>query len=336
MIIVMRHGASDPEIDHVIKAIEERGLRAHVSRGVERTIIGAIGDEAVVREIPFAAFGGVESATPIVQPYKLASRQLHPETLQIQMGPVTLGGEEIVVMGGPCSVEPGDTMMRVAKAVKEAGGAMLRGGAFKPRTSPYDFQGLGEEGLKLLREAGDAHDMPIVTEVMDPRDVELVDRYADMLQIGARNMQNYTLLKEVGNTRTPVLLKRGMSATVKEWLMCAEYILAQGNPHVALCARGIRTFETFTRNTLDIGGVAVAKYESHLPVVVDPSHAAGHYRWVTPLARAGVAAGADALMVEVHTAPEHAVSDGAQTLNIEKFTTLMKQVREVAKVVGRR
>lgn len=335
MIIVMRHRAEDTEINHVIKVIEDAGLTPHVSRGVERCIIGAIGDEAVIRQIPFEAFPGVESATPIVQPYKLASRQMHPENSVIDVGSVKIGGPKIVIMAGPCSVEPGDTMMAIAGQVKAAGAHMLRGGAFKPRTSPYDFQGLGEEGLKLLSEAGKANGLPVVTEVMDTRDVELIVRYADMLQIGARNMQNFNLLKEVGKTQTPVLLKRGMSATVKEWLMSAEYILAQGNPGVVMCARGIRTFETATRNTLDLGGMAVAKHETHLPIVVDPSHSAGLYKWVTPLALAAVAAGADGLIVEAHIDPEAAVSDGAQTLNIENFTHLVNEIRKVAQAVGR-
>ncbi len=335
MIIVMRAGATDEEIQHVVDTITGAGLRPHVSRGVERTIIGAIGDEAVLRTVPFEAIPGVESATPIVKPYKLVGRELQKEASIIPVGDVRIGGKEVVVMAGPCSVEPGEMIFEIAEAVKKRGAKLLRGGAFKPRTSPYDFQGLGEEGLKMLAEARERTGLRIVTEVMDTRDVDLVYKYADMFQIGARNMQNFNLLKEVGRTDKAVLLKRGMSATIKEWLMSAEYVMAQGNSKVILCERGIRTFETMTRNTFDVAAVAVCKQESHLPVVVDPSHAAGHWQFVSALAKAGLACGADGLIVEVHSDPEHAVSDGAQSLRISKFERLMNEVRPVVEAVGR-
>jgi len=335
MIIVMRAGAAEQEIQHVVDTILEAGLRPHISKGVERTIIGAIGDEAVIRTIPFEAFAGVESATPIVKPYKLAGRELHKESSVVDVDGVPIGGNELVVMAGPCSVEPNDTIFQIAEAVKGFGAKMLRGGAFKPRTSPYDFQGLGEAGLKLLAEARDKTGLKVVTEVMDTRDVELVYRYADMFQIGARNMQNFNLLKEVGRTDKPVLLKRGMSATIKEWLMSAEYVMSQGNSKVVMCERGIRTFETMTRNTFDVAAVVVCKQETHLPVVVDPSHAAGHRPFVAPLARAGIAAGADGVIVEVHPEPEHAASDGAQTLRFSEFVRMMEELAPVAQAVGR-
>ncbi len=335
MLIIMRAGASEEEVQHVVDTIKEAGLRPHISRGVERTIIGAIGDEAVIRSIPFEAFSGVESAAPIVKPYKVVGRELHPDNTIIQMGGITIGGKELVIAAGPCSVEPGEVIFQIASAVKAAGGHLLRGGAFKPRTSPYDFQGMGEAGLKLLAEARERTGLQIVTEVMDTRDVELVCRYADMLQIGARNMQNFNLLKEVGKTDKAVLLKRGMSSTIKEWLMAAEYVYAQGNPNVILCERGIRTFETMLRNTFDAGAVAVAKMESHLPVFVDPSHAAGHAKYVLPIALAGVAVGADGLIVEVHVDPEHAMSDGAQTLRPARFQRMIEEVKAIAEAVGR-
>ncbi len=335
MIIVMRAGAGDQEIQHVVDTITKSGLRPHISRGVERTIIGAIGDETIIRTIPWEAFPGVESATPIVKPYKLAGRELHKESSVIDVSGVKIGGPEVVVAAGPCSVEPGEVIFEIAEAVKARGAKLLRGGAFKPRTSPYDFQGLGEEGLKLLAEARRRTGLKIVTEVMDTRDVQLVYEYTDMFQIGARNMQNFNLLKEVGRTDKAVLLKRGMSATIKEWLMSAEYVMSQGNGKVILCERGIRTFETMTRNTFDVAAVAVCKQESHLPIVVDPSHAAGHWQFVTSLAKAGIAAGADGVIVEVHTDPEHAASDGAQTLRIAKFEKMMRELAPVAKAVGR-
>ena len=335
MIIVLRPGATEEDFEHIIEKIEAKGLKAHVSRGTERTIIGAIGDETVLRTLPLEAFPGVEKVMPVLKPYKLASRDFHPENSVIKVRDVEIGGNEIVVAGGPCSVETGGTLLETAKAVKAHGGKLLRGGAFKPRTSPYDFQGLGEEGLKLLAEARDETGLAIVTEVMETRTVEMVCEYADILQIGARNTQNFNLLKEVGLTNKPVLLKRGMSTNLKEYMLAAEYIMNEGNQNVILCERGIRTFETYTRNTLDISSVAILKYETHLPVWVDPSHAAGHWRWVNPLSRASVAIGADGLLVEVHKDPENAWSDGAQTLCPVKFSQLMKDIKKVAESIGR-
>ncbi len=335
MIIVLRREATDKELQHIIDKIEEVGLRAHVSRGVERTIVGAIGDETVLRSLPLEAFPGVESVMPILKPYKLASRELKREDTLITVRNVTIGARKIVITAGPCSVEPGQSLFTIARAVKNAGAALLRGGAFKPRTSPYDFQGLGEEGLKMLAQARDETGLPVVTEVMDPRQVELVSQYADILQIGARNVQNFTLLKEVGKTDKPVMLKRGLSTTIKEFLMSAEYIMAQGNSQVILCERGIRTFETATRSTLDISAVAVLKAESHLPVFVDPSHAAGSWKWVEPLSRAAVAIGADGLLVEVHNEPEKALSDGVQSLRLEKFEAFMNNLRPIAQAINR-
>ncbi len=335
MIIVLRREATEKELQHIIDKIEEVGLRAHVSRGVERTIVGAIGDETVLRTLPLEAFPGVESVMPILKPYKLASRELKREDTLITVRNVTIGATKVVIIAGPCSVEPGQSLFTIARAVKEAGAALLRGGAFKPRTSPYDFQGLGEEGLKMLAQARDETGLPVVTEVMDTRLVELVSQYADVLQIGARNIQNFTLLKEVGKTDKPVMLKRGLSTTIKEFLMSAEYIMAQGNSQVILCERGIRTFETATRSTLDISAVAVLKAESHLPVFVDPSHASGNWKWVEPLSRAAVAIGADGLLVEVHNEPEKALSDGAQSLRLEKFEAFMNTLRPIAQAINR-
>lgn len=335
MIIVLRREATEKELQHIIDKIEEIGLRAHVSRGVERTIVGAIGDETVLRSLPLEAFPGVESVMPILKPYKLASRELKREDTLITVGNVTIGATKVVIIAGPCSVEPGQSLFTIARAVKEAGAALLRGGAFKPRTSPYDFQGLGEEGLKMLAQARDETGLPVVTEVMDARQVELVSQYADILQIGARNVQNFTLLKEVGKTDKPVMLKRGMSTMIKEFLMSAEYIMAQGNSQVILCERGIRTFETATRNTLDVSAVAVLKAESHLPVFVDPSHAGGSWKWVEPLSRAAVAIGADGLLVEVHNEPEKALSDGVQSLRLEKFEAFMNTLRPIAQAINR-
>lgn len=335
MIIVLRPDASEEQIQHLVDIISEKGLRAHISRGTERTIIGCIGDETKLQDIPFLAIPGVESAMPILEPYKLASKAFHPEKSQFAVGGVEVGTDEIVVVAGPCSVEPNDTLYQTARAVRQAGAKILRGGAFKPRTSPYDFCGLGEEGLRMLDEARQETGMPIVTEVMDTRQVELVYRYADAFQIGARNAQNFDLLREVGKYDKPVFLKRGMSMTIKELLMSAEYIISQGNPYVVLVERGIRTFETATRNTLDIAAVPVLHTKTHLPVFVDPSHAAGDWRYVTALACAAVAAGADGLMVEVHPNPERAFSDGAQTLKFSKFEQLMAAIRPIAQAIGR-
>lgn len=336
MIIVLRPEATEEQIQRIVERIESVGLRAHLSRGVERTIIGAIGDETVLRTLPLEAFPGVESVMPILKPYKLASRDFQPHNTKIKVRDVVIGGDEIVVAAGPCSVENQEMIIETAKAVKAAGAKILRGGAFKPRTSPYDFQGLGKEGLEFLAQARDMTGLPILTEVMDTRQVELVYQYTDIFQIGARNVQNFNLLTEVGKTDKPVLIKRGMSTTLKELLMSAEYILSQGNYNVILCERGIRTFETETRNTLDISAVAVLKHESHLPVFVDPSHASGKWRWVSPLSRATVAIGADGLLIEVHPEPEKALSDGAQSLKFEKFKQLMEEIKAIATAIGRK
>lgn len=336
MIVVMKHNATPEEIHHVCEKIKELGLTPHVSRGVERTIIGVIGEEEKVRVKPLEAFPGVENVVPIQRPYKLASRDFKPEATEFDMkGGVTVGGKKVVVMAGPCSVENREMLMEVAKEVRSAGAHFLRGGAFKPRTSPYSFQGLGEEGLKYLREAADKLGLLVVTEVMDTRTVELVSQYADMLQIGARNMQNFDLLKEVGMSKKPVLLKRGLSATVQELLLSAEYLLSKGNFKVVLCERGIRTFETATRNTVDINAIPVIKQETHLPVIVDPSHGTGKWEYVAPIARAAIAAGADGLMLEVHNNPEEALSDGPQSLLPKKFRQLMEDLRPIAQAVGR-
>ena len=335
MVIVMRSGASPQEIEQVSQKITAFGLTPHVSRGVERTIIGAIGDERILREVALEALPGVEKVLPILKPFKLASRDFKPENSVILVNGVEVGGERLAVIAGPCSVEGREMVLEVARAVKAAGARLLRGGAFKPRTSPYTFQGLGEEALRYLAEAREATGLPIVTELMDPRDAPLVLKYADLIQIGARNMQNFRLLKEVGSHRKPVLLKRGMSSSIKELLMSAEYILSEGNYNVILCERGIRTFEDFTRNTLDLSAVPALKSLTHLPVIVDPSHGTGKWDLVPPMALAAVAAGADGLMVEVHPKPEDALSDGPQALVPKRFERLMADLRALAPVVGR-
>lgn len=337
MIIVMRQGASSKEVGDVIKRVQDLGYQVHLSKGVERTIIGIIGDERRLTVQPLERLSGVEEVVPILKPFKLASRDFHPANSVVAINGTEIGTDEIVVMAGPCSVESWDQLETTAKVVKKAGAKVLRGGAFKPRTSPYSFQGLGEEGLKMLRAAGDATGLLIVTEVMAPEQVDLVCRYADILQIGARNMQNYNLLREVGDSGHPVLLKRGFSSTIEELLMAAEYVLSKGNYQVMLCERGIRSFDDkYTRNTLDINAVPVIKQLSHLPVIVDPSHATGKWDLVTAAARAGVAAGADGLIVEVHPEPEKALSDGQQSLRPENFVDLMQQIRRVAEAVDRR
>jgi 3-deoxy-7-phosphoheptulonate synthase len=336
MIIVMRPDASEEQINHIVEKVEKLGLKPHVSKGTERTIIGVIGPEEVLQVTPLEVFAGVEKVMPVLAPYKLVSREFKSEDSAIQVGKgVVIGGKKITVMAGPCAVEDEKTLLEIAREIKKAGASVLRGGAFKPRTSPYSFQGLGEEGLKILKKVGDEVGLATVSEVMDPRDVELVARYIDILQIGARNMQNFNLLKEVGQTKKPVLLKRGLSSTVKELLMSAEYILAGGNFNLILCERGIRTFEDSTRNTLDISAVPNVKGLSHLPIIVDPSHAAGKWGLVLPLARASVACGADGLIVEVHTHPEDAKSDGAQSLLPDNFAQMMRELRVLAKAVGR-
>ena len=335
MIIVMRASASVKEIEHVTSRIDELGFQVHLSQGSERTIIGVIGDERPLDRAMFEVMEGVERTVSILPPYKLASREWRPEGSVITVGDTRIGGSRLAVVAGPCSVESRSQLLEIAWAVKEAGATLLRGGAFKPRSSPYTFQGLGVEGLEILAEARDATGLPIVTEVMAPDKVELVAEYADVLQIGARNMQNYPLLQAVGRTRTPVLLKRGMMSTIEELLMSAEYILAGGNYDVMLCERGIRTFETYTRNTTDINAIPALKHLSHLPVIGDPSHSTGKWPLVVPVARAMVAAGADGLIVEVHGDPEHALSDGAQSLKPERFAALVHEARRIAEAVGR-
>lgn len=335
MIIVLKRDATQEEIDHVVEKIKVTGLAVHISKGKERTIIGVIGDEALLSSIPLEALPGVENVMPILKPYKLVSREFSKENTVIDVMGVRIGDTEIQVIAGPCSVESRDSLIECARQVQASGARVLRGGAFKPRTSPYDFQGLGADGLKFLSEARKATGMPIVSELMDPRDTELFAEYVDIIQIGARNMQNFRLLTEVGKTKKPVLLKRGLSATIKEFLMSAEYIAAQGNSRIILCERGIRTFETSTRNTLDLSAVPVLKEETHLPVFVDPSHSAGRWGLVAPLARAAVAVGADGLMIEVHPDPENALCDGAQSLKPSKFAALMDELRKVAVAVGR-
>lgn len=336
MIIVMKNHATEKQIEDVIRWIESVGYKAHPSRGVERTIIGAVGDSRDKGILKYAeALPGVEKTMPILKPYKLASRETHAGDTIINVGSIQIGGPEFIVMAGPCSIESEEQLMESAYIVKKGGAQILRGGAYKPRTSPYSFQGMEEEGLKLLEQVRLRAGMPVVTEVVNPADVDLVESYADMLQIGARNTQNFALLKKVGQSRKPVLLKRGMMTTIEELLMSAEYILSAGNPNVVLCERGIRTFETSTRNTLDISAVPVLKSLTHLPVVIDPSHAAGHWRLVIPLSRAAIAVGADGLIVEVHPQPELAVSDGMQSLKPEKFYQLMDELRALAAVVKR-
>ena len=336
MIIVLKPEATQENIEKIKKDIEKLGLKVWVSQGEFRTIMGVIGDESPLRDMPLSLYPGVEKVIPILKPYRLVDREYKKENTVIELpSGVKIGGKEIVVMAGPCAVESKENVLRIAKGVKKAGAKVLRGGAFKPRTSPYSFQGLGEEGLKILKEVSEETGLSIVTEVMDPRNVELVYQYADILQIGARNMHNYDLLKEVGKIDKPVLLKRGISSTVKEWLLAAEYILKQGNEKVIFCERGIRTFEDSTRFTLDVNAVPLLKKISHLPVIVDPSHSTGRRDLVIPVARAGIAAGADGLLVEVHFDPLQAVSDAQQTIDIQEFEILMEDIRKIAQVMGR-
>lgn len=335
MIIVLKPDATEENLKRIVERLESLGLKAHISKGKFRTIIGAVGDEAILQSEPLEAMDGVEKVLPILKPFKLVSREFKPDPTVIRVNGLRIGSKRIHVIAGPCAVENKEMIIEIAKIVKKAGATILRGGAFKPRTSPYSFQGLGVEGLKYLSEAKKITGMPVITEVMDPRDIEDVCEYADIIQVGARNMQNFKLLKEIGLTKIPVMLKRGLSATIQEWLMSAEYIVSQGNNNVILCERGIRTFETATRNTLDLSAIPVVKQLSHLPVFVDPSHGVGRWDIILPMSMAAIAAGADGIMVEVHNQPEKALCDGPQALKPDKFLELMKAIKKIAKAVGR-
>jgi 3-deoxy-7-phosphoheptulonate synthase len=341
MIIVLRPESTEAQIQHILERIAELGFKPHVSRGELRTIIGVIGDEGKLRAEPLQAIPGVEQVLPVLKPYKLASREMRREDTVVEIGeakgvkPVRVGGGSLLMIAGPCAIESAEVLQTIAKSVKAAGANLLRGGAFKPRTSPYAFQGMGEKGLEILRDVGHSLGMPVVTEVMDPRQVAVVEKYADMFQIGARNMQNFDLLKEVGMARKPVLLKRGMSATVKDLLMSAEYVLSEGNPDVVLCERGVRSFEESTRNMLDLSSVPNVKGQSHLPIIVDPSHATGRPDLIPSMCRASVAAGADGVHVEVHNCPEKALSDGPQALLPHQFLDLMGDLRRLAAALNR-
>jgi 3-deoxy-7-phosphoheptulonate synthase len=334
MVIVMQERASDEQIQNVIAQLVEMGFDVHRSTGALRTVIGAVGPQPGDPRL-IEMLDGVKEVLRITEPYKLASRSFRPENTVITIGDLRIGGDEVIVMAGPCSAENEAQVETTTAAIRRAGAKVLRGGAYKPRSSPYSFQGLGEEGLRLLRDAADRHGLKLVSEVMDISQIETIERYADILQVGARNMQNFTLLRELGRVRKPVLLKRGISATIEEWLLSAEYILAGGNGDVILCERGIRTFESYTRNTLDISAIPVVQKLSHLPVFVDPSHGTGRRDKVAPMARAAVAAGADGLIIEVHCDPDHALSDGAQSLFPAQFDRLMAELRIIAPAIGR-
>lgn len=335
MIIVTRRGVTEAELDHIRERVESLGFKTHISRGESRVVIGCIGDEDRLRHVPLRSIPGVEAVHAVMKPYKLAAREFSAEPTRVPLGNSLVGGPEIFMIAGPCSVEGREETHEIAKFVSSKGARALRGGAFKPRTSPYSFRGMGKEGLEILAEVRETVGIPVVTEVMDTRRVELVAEYADALQIGARNMQNFSLLDEVGRTHRPVLLKRGMSATVKDLLLAAEYVMSQGNMNVMLCERGIRTFETATRNTFDLAAIPILKKETHLPVIADPSHAAGRRDLVQALSFAAVAAGADGLIVEVHPDPETALSDGEQTLDYQEFGELMAALRPFAEAAGR-
>jgi len=336
MIIITQPTVTDAQIDHIVARIKEFGLRSQVMRGETRVVIGVIGPDELVREKPLGAIPGVESVVPVMKPYKLVAQENGSLPPPVSIGDVKIGsGQRVVLISGPCSVESKERLLTIANAVKKAGARVLRGGAFKPRTSPYSFQGLGEDGLRYLAQARAATGLPIITEIMDTRELERVEQYADCLQIGSRNMQNFALLKEVGRSRLPVMLKRGFSATINDLLLSAEYILSEGNPRVLLCERGIRTFETMTRNTLDLNAVPILKAKTRLPVVVDPTHGIGLRDYVPQMSLAAVAAGADALMIEVHDDPERARSDGEQALRPEAFADLVRRIRAVAEAVGR-
>ena len=337
MIIICKSEATDAQIAHIEDAIRKWGLKPHTSRGIERTVIGVIGPEDVIREKPLAAFPGVASVTPVMKPYKLTSYDFTRKRTVIEVGPgVRIGDQKkVILISGPCSVESREQILEIAQIVKKAGASVLRGGAFKPRTSPYTFQGLGKKGLELLAEARKATGLPVITELMDTKEMGLFEQYADIIQIGARNMQNFSLLKEVGRCKKPVMLKRGMAATIKDVLLSAEYILNEGNMNVMLCERGIRTFETYTRNTLDLSAVPALKKESHLPVIVDPTHGTGDRDLIPAMALAAVAAGADGIMIEVHNNPEAALSDGEQAILPDAFEALVGQMRAVATAIGK-
>ncbi|HBG15505.1 MAG TPA: 3-deoxy-7-phosphoheptulonate synthase [Firmicutes bacterium] len=335
MIIIMSRLAREEQLERIQRRLKELGFGIHLSRGVERTIIGALGEKTLDIMHSIEAMDGVEKVVPVLKPFKLSSRDFKPEATIVSVGKADFGSKEVVIIAGPCAIEDKEQLLSTAKLVKATGAKLLRGGAFKPRTSPYSFQGLKEDGLKLVQEVASETGLPVISEVVSPHEVELVARYAQMLQIGARNMQNFPLLQEVGKTKVPVLLKRGIAATIEEWLMAAEYIIKEGNDQVVLCERGIRTFETATRNTMDIGALSLIKEWSHLPVIADPSHASGRRSLVLPLARAALAAGADGLMVEVHPDPEKALSDGPQSLNFEEFRNLITELAPILQAIGK-
>lgn len=335
MIVVMKPGSTQENLAAVVNKIEAAGLRTHLSKGEEVTIVGVIGDKKIIANLELQMMAGVEKTVRITEKYKLVSRDFHPEDTIIDAGGVKIGGSEIIVMAGPCAVESLEQLREAAQAVKACGAKFLRGGAYKPRTSPYDFQGLGEEGLKLLRKVADEFDLRVITEIVDKDDIDIFCNYADILQVGARNMQNFQMLKALGKCKKPVMLKRGLSATISEWLNAAEYIMTGGNEQVIFCERGVRTYETYTRNTLDLSAVAAVKELSHLPIVVDPSHGTGRWKMVAPMARAAIAVGADGLIIEVHPHPEKALCDGDQSLTPEAFKTLMGSLGGIAKVMGR-
>ncbi len=335
MVVVMEERADEEQIQHVIAQLVEKGFDVHRSTGQLRSVLGAVGGNRSFDTRLIEVMPGVHEVLRITEPYKLASRTFKPERTMVSFGEFRVGGDEVIVMAGPCSVETEEQIAASAAAVKKAGAKVLRGGAFKPRSSPYSFQGLGEDGLRMMRAAADAEGLKVASEVMDVSQIELVARYADILQVGARNMQNYTLLRELGKSRTPVLLKRGISATIEEWLLSAEYILSGGNGDVILCERGIRTFESYTRNTMDISAIPVIQKLSHLPIVADPSHGTGLRDKVAPMARAAIAAGADGLIIEVHPDPDRAMSDGAQSIFPEQFDRLMAELRIIAPAIGR-
>ncbi len=335
MVIVMKRHATPEQVDETVQHVQALGFKAHLSTGEERSIIGLIGDERRLEPEQLELLPGVERVMRVLHPFKLASRDVHPEDSVVRLNGHSVGGNQVIIMAGPCSVESREQLMETASAVKAAGAHVLRGGAFKPRTSPYAFQGLGLKGLELLREAREEYHLPVVTEVMSPQDVTLIAQYADILQVGSRNMQNFALLHAVGEIQKPVLLKRGLMSTIEELLMAAEYILSHGNSRVILCERGIRTFETATRNTFDINAIPVLKSLTHLPVLADPSHGTGKWELVAPIARAAIAAGADGIIVEVHPNPAAALSDGAQSLKPDNFTRLVSEVRCIAQAIGR-